>query len=459
MLTTRVRAIALLAALLFVSACQTDQQEAEKFNRADAETFRRDMSALTSFTLSNGVTFYVQEERTDTRVAIEVFYRAGFTSEPKGKPQMSHLAEHLAIYCSMGDFGPDGALKAVQADRGMMNAEAVADFVHIDYVVEGARLEQIFKIESDRLKGTRCDQPTLEREAQKVISELDGVVKDPKGVLTRFSLMAFNQTYRFGESYVPVRSNTNTYTIEEARRFQEAHYRPDDMIVVVVGNIKTADVQALARTYFESVPRHAGDPIAKPVPAKNTKATWDVDAEVLFFYSPGPFANDRERLILTMFGGYLHQSMNTTAEVYSACRTLYCSNHVYRVDNLPFFIFAEPGDDYSNAQVASLLLAQLDASLANLDDAMMVDSIKGNIISFVTASMLKPDVPDYPLAHHQVIGQEALNIGMKHLVREGRSLDEFTAEVNSITAEEVRTVCRKYLARERLIQVTYGPRK
>jgi len=93
-----------------------------------------------------------------------------------------------------------------------------------------------------------------------------------------------------------------------------------------------------------------------------------------------------------------------------------------------------------------------------LDQESLVLNVKASIVSFVTASMLKPDVPDYPLAHHQVIGQEALNVGMKHMLREGRSVEDFTAEVNSVTAEEMRTVARKYLARERLIQVTFGPR-
>ncbi|MCI0451988.1 MAG: hypothetical protein L0Z51_06285, partial [Candidatus Latescibacteria bacterium] len=116
----RAGAIALAAAGLFISACQTDQQEAEKFSRADADNFRRDMSAMSSFTLANGVTVYVQEERTDDRVAIEILYPAGFMVEPKGEPQISHLTEHMAIYCAMGDYAPDAALAAIQKDRGML---------------------------------------------------------------------------------------------------------------------------------------------------------------------------------------------------------------------------------------------------------------------------------------------------------------------------------------------------
>jgi predicted Zn-dependent peptidase len=149
--------------------------------------------------------------------------------------------------------------------------------------------------------------------------------------------------------------------------------------------------------------------------------------------------------------------MTNEQAVYNACRKTYCSNQIYPVGDLPFFIFAEPDDAYTNSEAATLLLDHLDATVALLDDAR-VEAIKGIIMSFVTATMLKPDVADYPLAHHQVIGQEALNVGMKHYLREGRSVEAFIAEVNSVTADELRTTVKKRLARGNLAQVTYGPR-
>ena len=59
------------------------------------------------------------------------------------------------------------------------------------------------------------------------------------------------------------------------------------------------------------------------------------------------------------------------------------------------------------------------------------------MVSFVTTSSLKKDAPDYPLMHHQVIGQEALNVGMKHALREGKTTDEFVTEINVAAASVV----------------------
>jgi predicted Zn-dependent peptidase len=453
----RAGAIALATTVLFVASCQKDQQETQKFSRADQELFRRDMSDMMFFTLANGVSLCVQEERTDGRVAVEVLYRAGFASETKGNPQISHLTEHAAIHCGSGSFGPGASLQAIQKDGGMLNAEAVADFVHIDYIVDGPRLEEVFQIESERLRAIHCDRPTLDREGGRVVHEIDATLKDPKGDLTKFAMMAFNQSLRFNARHVPVRDRVAKYTPEDVERFHHTYYRPDDMVIVVIGNVKTADAEALARKYFESIERRPSAALAKPVLSKSVAATWDVDAEVVFLFAPGPYSSDRERLILTMFGAFLKQTMANEQAVYGACRKTYCSNQIYPVGNLPFFIFAEPDDTYSNSEATTLLLDHLDATVALLDDAR-VEAIKGIIMSFVTATMLKPDVADYPLAHHQVIGQEALNVGMKHYLREGRSVEEFIAEVNSVTADELRTTVKKRLARGNLAQVTYGPR-
>lgn len=453
----RAGVIALATTVLFVASCQTDQQETQKFGRADHETFRRDMSAMTSFTLANGVSVYVQEERTDNRVALEVLYRAGFAFEPKGRPQISHLAEHMAIFCGSGKFGPGGSLEAIQKDGGMLNAEAVAEFVHIDYIVESARLEEAFQVESERLRAIRCDQAMLDREAKKVDGEINTVLRDPKGELTKFAMMSFNQTLRFGARHVPVRGQVAQYTIDNVEQFHRTNYRPDDMVVVVIGNIKSGDVEVLARKYFEPIEPRPVVALAEPVLTKSLAATWDIDAEVVYLFAPGPYANERERLLLTMFGSFLKQTLTNEPKIYGACRKTYCSNQIYPVGNLPFFIFAEPDDISTNSEVATLLLDHLENAILQLDDAR-VEAIKGNIVSYVSTSMLKPDVADYPLAHHQVIGQEALNVGMKHYFRNGRSAEEIIAEVNSVTADELRDTVKKRLARSNLAQVTYGPR-
>ncbi|HEU4364770.1 MAG TPA: insulinase family protein, partial [Candidatus Krumholzibacteria bacterium] len=408
MQTRRIRAgIAAAALLATLVSCGKDEQEAAKFERADHETFVRDMSDLSSFTLANGITVYLQEERTNEQIAIEVLYRAGFLDEPKGRAQLSHVAEHLAVHCATAGFAAEESIKKMTDGGGMVNAEAVSDFSHIDYIANAATLDMALSIEAQRITSLACDEDVRTTEIAKVIKEIDDVVSNPKGSLAKYGMMALHQALHHGERFVPIRAGATRITIAQSEQFVRDHYRPDDAVIVIVGNVKKAEAEALVRKHFEAIPRR---PQPAPLPkaaAGNIRATWDVEGQALYFVSPGPYESFRDRLILTMFGSYLHQVLMTSEEVYGPCRSVYASNQIYRVDEIPFFVFAEPAQGRTIEEIKPTVRRYIDAAVASLDDSR-IQSIAGSLVSFATATSLKKNVPDYPLMHHQVIGQEAL---------------------------------------------------
>ncbi|HEX5133225.1 MAG TPA: pitrilysin family protein [Candidatus Krumholzibacteria bacterium] len=450
--------LAAVALIVSLAACGKDQQEAAKFERADNENFVRDMSDVTSFSLDNGIIVYVQEEHTAAQVAVEVLYRAGFLDEPKGKAQLSHVTEHLAIHCGSGSFGPDESLHQIQEGRGMINAEAVSDFSHVDYIVNSNRLDEVLAIEAQRLTSLSCDEATRKAEVEKCIKEIDSIVASPTGSLAKYGMMALNQALYRGERFVPVRDGADRITIADVNEFHRAYYRPDDAIIVIIGDIKAADAEALVRKHFEGLPRRSQPSQALKAAPGNIQATWDIDGQALYLVSPGPYASQHERLILTMFGSYLHQLLMTSQDIYGICRSVYASNQIYRVDDIPFFAFAEPQQGRTIDEIRPLLTQYVLGAVDNLDDAR-VDAIKGGMVAFITATSLKKDVPDYPLTHYQVIGQEALNIGMKHALREGRPVDAFIADVNAVTPAEFRAVVAKYVNSSRLQEVAFTQKR
>ena len=444
------------ASLTVVASCGKDEQEAQKFDRADVVGFKRDMSDVSSFRLANGITVYMQEERTDQQVAVEVLYRSGYTNDPKGKVQLAHLTEHMAIHCGMGEYAPGESYKSVTTDKGMLNAEAASDFIHIDYIVHNSRLEHALSVEADRLRGINCDDQTLRDQKKNVIDEFDRTLSDPRGVLTRFGLIALCQI-GFGQTHVPISAGVANLTVEDVERFHASYYRPDDMVMILIGNFQKAEAEALVRKHFESIP-------ARPTPSlppldlkRSTRATWDINGNGIYYIAPGPFETFREQIVLAMFGAYFAQVLNTAQDVFSVCQTTYCSNQVYRVGRVPFFIFAQPKPGVASTEVTPVIFSHLEQVLGALDDRR-VESIKTGMVSFVNTSMLKPDVADYPLMHHQVIGQEALNIGIKHILRDGRTVEEFTSEIQSITPDEVRAVLNRHLARSAMIEIDIAPR-
>jgi len=453
--------VALIATALTVTgilSCGKDEQEAAKFERADNENFTREMSDITSFQLANGITCYVQEEHTQDQVAVEVLYGVGYMNEPKGQPQMAHLTEHLAIYCGSGEFKDEETTKLLTQDRGMVNAEASGDFIHFDYIVRGAHLENVLKVEASRMSGLTCGDVVLKREQEKVKGEIDKVVANPKGALTKFAMMGLNQVMYHGERDVPVRDGAASISAEQVRAFHAEYFRPDDMVVVIIGALPKADIEALVRKHLEPIARRPQPAAAPARITGDVRAKWDVPASVMYYIAPSSATDYRTRTVLTLFGAFFNQFMNASQELYGGNQIVYASNQAYRVGRVPFFIFAQPTAGRTPDDLAPVLMDHLNRAVEMMADTTRVNTIKGGGINFMTSTMLKKNVPDYPLSHHQVIGQEALNVGIKHLLREGRTVDEFIAEVNSITPQEFESTVKRELAPARLKRVTFSPR-
>jgi len=459
MRTLRFAAVTAAAAcVVFTLSCQKNEKYGQQFNKSTDENFHRDMSDLSSFKLANGVTVYLQEERTDKQVAVEAVYRAGYTRDPRGKVQLAHLTEHMAMHCASGPYKTGETMSLVKDHKGMISAEALADFIHVDYVVDADKLDETLAIEASRLTALTCDQETLEAQVKDVVSEFDKSLKDEKGNLTRVSLGALSQIIYYGQTNIPMEAGVAKLTLEDVHHFHDTHYRPDDMVLVLIGNFKKAEAEALVRKHFESIPSRPAVPEPAFVIKKSTRAVWDIPAHVSYFIAPGPFPDPKERLILTMFGAFLAQLLQNSPDVYQGCQAIYTSNQSYPVGTLPFFIFLQAKQGFTTEAAVPALFARIDQAVQALDDDKRVELVKTGMASFITSSGLKSDEPDFPMMHFQVIGQEALNVCLKHMLLAGRSPDEFTAAVQAITPDEFRSVVKKHLDRSHLIAVSIDPR-
>ena len=457
---TSIRSAVLAAAVLsvlLVLACGKNEQEAQKFNRADEEHFRRDMSEISSFTLANGIAVYLQEERTDNQVAIEAIYRAGYTRDPKGKVQLAHLTEHAAMYCASGPYKAGETMSLVKDHEGMVSAEALADFIHVDYVVDAGRLDETLAIEASRLKELNCSEETIAKQRVDVVSEFDKALSSPSGSLTRVSMGALAHVIFYGETHIPMKAGLDKLTVEDVHRFHDANYRPDDMVLVLIGNFKKAEAEALVRKHFEPIPARPAPPDPAVILKRSTRVTWDVPARVTYYIAPGPFT-PKERLILTMFGAFLQSLFSSSPDVYANCQAIYTSNQSYPVGRLPFFVYVQAKQGFTTDEATPALFARFDQAVQALNDDERVEMVKTGMLSFLTSSGLKVDEPDYPMMHFQVIGQEALTVCLKHMLLEGRTLDEFADEVQAVTPDEFRSVVKKHLDRSALVTVAIDPR-
>jgi hypothetical protein len=213
----------------------------------------------------------------------------------------------------------------------------------------------------------------------------------------------------------------------------------------------------LAKQYLEKLEERAParDRATNPVGA-DVAATWDLPSSLMIMACPGPYKSDKHRLALTMFGTFLNRELMNNNDLLMQVKSTYCSNQIYSVGEFPFFVLFEmrAGRNINDARSAAVMA--MDDAMRRVNDKLF-SAMQRNIIDFVESSILTSQFNVRNLPYHQIIGQEALNVGIKHYLREGRSVEEFTELVRSITYEEAMEYITNTINMENIRTVSFEP--
>jgi len=427
--------VAVVAVAVLLAGCdkKTDDADRAPGGTQQAET---GLGEITSFRLDNGITVYLREDRSRPQTAVEVLYRAGVIHEEKGYVHASRLLPHLMIFASTASFEQEEAVGKLSI-IGRINGEVGGEFTRFDYMAPSDQFELILKIESERITSVRFTDDLREQFAKKCADDIDTTLERPNASLSKYGLMALNQAYNHGLVEVPVYNGVYELTIDDVQRYRQTNYRIADMVLVVVGDFDTGQATELIKKYFGNI---VAEPSERTVPRPtggDITAYWDLPSTVMFLVYPGPYRDDTERIVLTMFGTFLNRQLKANTELLGAAKATFCSNTTYPVGDIPFFIFVQNQAGWSTDDVRSALLPAIEESL-ELVDTKLFDAMKINLIDYFESSVLASQRNLSVLGHPKAITQEALNIGMKHYLRNGATTEEFIEKVHSITYEDAR---------------------
>jgi predicted Zn-dependent peptidase len=436
-----------IAACSLLWSCTKDAEEADKFPRGDAGQ-PLEVGELTSFRLDNGITVYLHEEHSHPEIAVEAVYRGGVYYEGEGKLQVSRVLPHMLIFSPTANFEADGAVDKMKK-LGRVNGEVTGVLTHFDYIVNSVSLDLVLQIESERLTSVKFNEDQLKKYSTKCQEDLDYILNNPRTSMTKYALMAFNQAYNYKKTSIPIYNGVNNLNVSDLERFHRQRFGLEDMVLTVVGDFDSEVVKAQIKERFGSITRDKTTVREVNPVTEDWTAQWDVPSNVMFLVFPGPYKSDKERLVLTMFGVYLNQELQNNQDVYMTAKSTYCSNQVYPVDDIPFFVFVEARPDKNLQDLQATVLYSIGQTVNKVGEGLY-GAMRRNMIDFVESSMLKAQLNAANVAHYQFIGQAALNIAMKHYVKEGRTTEEFVEFVNSITYEEAADILRTRMVSENL---------
>lgn len=258
----------------------------------------RPASSLTRAVLDNGLTVIAQEHRAADIVALHTWVRVGSKDEDDETNGAAHFLEHM-LFKGTTRRRPGEMDREVEGIGGVLNAGTSLDWTYY-YVVAAARhFDQILELQSDAMMNSVIDPTEVERERRVVVEEINRRDNFPATrALELLRGLAFT-VHPYRRSVLGPREGIERMPRETLMRFYRSYYVPDNMTVVVVGNLAAADVVARVRRAYAEFRR---PPVSRPArPAeppltgvRRTTAEQDVRVTYVAMGFPGPSVDERD---------------------------------------------------------------------------------------------------------------------------------------------------------------------
>ncbi|MEO1656084.1 MAG: pitrilysin family protein [Pseudomonadota bacterium] len=215
------------------------------------------------FTLDNGLTVVVHEDRKAPVVAVSVWYKVGSKDEPEGQTGFAHLFEHLMFNGS--ENYDDEWFKPLQ-EVGATGLNGTTSFDRTNYfqTVPTPALDRILWMESDRM-GHFVGAITQDK-----LDEQRGVVQNEKrqGENAPYGRVFNNIIHGMfppGHPYahLPIGSmeDLDAADLDDVKTWFETYYGPNNAILVLAGDINAAEARPLVDRYFGDI--EAGPPLTQ----------------------------------------------------------------------------------------------------------------------------------------------------------------------------------------------------
>ncbi|MEJ2458271.1 MAG: pitrilysin family protein, partial [Novosphingobium sp.] len=208
------------------------------------------------FVLANGLTTIVHTDRKAPIVGVTVYYKVGSKNEPRGHTGFAHLYEHLFFGGSANVPNFDIPLEA--AGSTPTNGSTWYDRTNYIETVPTGALDLALFMESDRMGHLlpAVTQDKLDKQRGVVQNEKRQGDNQPYGLYDYFQsegLLPIGHPYR--HSTIGSMADLDAATLTDVRQWFTEHYGPNNVVLVLSGDIDAAAARAKVEKWFGDIPR------------------------------------------------------------------------------------------------------------------------------------------------------------------------------------------------------------
>jgi len=420
----------------------------------------KDQSDTHEYQLSNGLKLIIREDHRSPTVAHMVWYRAGSMDEVNGKTGVAHVLEHMMFKgtdkVKAGEFS-----RLVAAVGGRENAFTSRDYTAYFQQVEKSKLDEVIKLEADRMSNLNFDDAEFLKEIQVVMEERRLRTEDNPSSLLNESLMAtayMSSPYR--HPVVGWMNDLQNMTAADAREWYRSWYKPNNATIVIAGDVDAKQVLATVEKYYGAVsaqelpvrkpqiePQQKGIKqvqVKAPADSAQLAMAWKVPRlEPGKLDDPEPYALE---LLTAVLDGYDNARLN---------RTLVKQEKVVNDVGVGYDMVSRGPELF---QINATMAKGKSVTQAQASIRKAIDEIKQKGVLESELKRIKVRILSEQIYKRDSIFGQAMEIGGTEMAGfSWKDIDYMLEKMQTITPEQVQAVTKRYLVDEGLTIAVLDP--
>jgi predicted Zn-dependent peptidase len=215
---------------------------------------------FTDTTLDNGLRVIIVPEHTAPVFSISLTYNTGSRNEKQGRTGFAHLFEHM-MFEGSANVGKGEHMLLVQNYGGSLNGSTNNDQTNYFEELPKNQLDMALFLESDRMKALNITQANLDNQRNAVQEERRlRVDNQPYGKsFEELESMAYDN-FAYHHSVIGSMDDLNAASIDDVKDFFRIYYAPNNVVMVLAGDLDAKEALAKVKKYFGGIPRQPAPP-------------------------------------------------------------------------------------------------------------------------------------------------------------------------------------------------------
>ena len=216
---------------------------------------RGDMLMLT---LDNGLKAVIRENHAAPVVAMAVWVKVGSGDETDPEAGIAHVHEHM-LFKGTERRAVGEIAQEVEESGGDINAFTSNDQTVYHLVIASRYFDTGLDILADAIEHSSFDPTELSKEEEVVMEELRRSEDDPGEKIYRYLFETAYQVHTYRRPIIGYKETLLHFTRDQIVNFYHHWYVADNMVVVIVGDVKAETAAAKVKELFGAMPK-APDP-------------------------------------------------------------------------------------------------------------------------------------------------------------------------------------------------------